>query len=114
MRLPAGKCGSTQESDSHDGARPLTDEVMLSLRNARFNDRIIREATTLFPHFDLTYDEVVSRDLTDLLRFLGVDPAPLTSPYRRQRRKPQSHYIANYSDLKAAFAGTEWAAFFTG
>jgi hypothetical protein len=116
MAQVSGKWGAT--TDEGYGVAPITmqpGEVIDALRNARYNDRIIRESTDAFPHFDLTYEQMVDGTAVDrLLRFLDVPPSPLESPYRRQRKGPQSSCIANYDELRTALADTEWSHFFTG
>ncbi|MBA4098401.1 MAG: hypothetical protein C0484_16755 [Rhodospirillum sp.] len=116
MAQVSGKWGS--KTDDGYGVPPITvglDEVVGAMRIARYNDRIIRESTDAFPHFDLTYEEMINSDGIDrLLKFLDVAPAPLESPYRRQRLGSQSSCIANYDELRTALADTEWSTFFTG
>jgi hypothetical protein len=64
---------------------------------------------------DVWYEDMLAdrdREFERIQRFLGVDPAPLTVSLRRQNPEPLRELIANYDDLRLAFAGTEYAAFF--
>lgn len=67
------------------------------------------------PTAALTYEAMV-RDPTEELRriqeFLGVTPAQLSWTLRRQNPEPLRDLVANYEELKAAFAGTPRAEFF--
>ena len=64
---------------------------------------------------DLYYEDLVSdrdRQMQAIQSFLELRHEPVKSALVRQRRRPLSHDIANYDDLKRAFAGTQWAGFF--
>ena len=64
---------------------------------------------------DLTYEAMVANPTSQLARvqeFLGVPKAELSWTLRRQNPEPIRDLVANYDDLKAAFAGTDQAAFF--
>ena len=64
---------------------------------------------------DLYYEDLVSdrdRQMQAIQSFLALRHEPVSSALLRQRRRPLSHDIANYDDLKRAFAGTQWAEFF--
>jgi len=68
------------------------------------------------PVIDLYYEDLVSerdRQLQAVQTFLELRHEPVSSALVRQRRRPLSHGIANYDELKRAFAGTEWAGFFS-
>jgi hypothetical protein len=49
---------------------------------------------------------------SDVQIFAGVEPMPLSLELQRQNPEPLSELIANYDELRAAFAGTPWSAFF--
>ena len=53
-------------------------------------------------------------EMLRIQRFLGLDEAPLDTRIKRQRTEPIAQAISNYEELRQAFAGTEWAAFFDG
>ena len=65
--------------------------------------------------FDLYYEDLVSdrdRQMQAIQSFLELRHEPVSSALVRQRRRPLSSVIANYDELKHAFAGTQWAGFF--
>lgn len=76
------------------------------------------ETDTFFVHhplLQLEYEALIAdRDgqMRRVQDFLGLDRQHLKPGTRRQRRRPLSTEIANYAELKAQFAGSEWAAFF--
>jgi len=64
---------------------------------------------------DLYYEDLVSdrdRQMQAIQTFLELRHEPVSSALVRQRRRPLSQDIANYDDLKRAFADTQWAEFF--
>jgi LPS sulfotransferase NodH len=77
-----------------------------------------REAEAFFdrqPRLDLTY-EALAADYPAAARriqdFLGLPAQPVTPRTHKQDRQPLSAAIANYTELKRCFAGSEWAGFF--
>lgn len=67
------------------------------------------------PTLDLAYEAMVAGPRAELARaqeFLGAPLAELSWTLRRQNPEPLRDLVANYDELKAAFAGTEQAAFF--
>lgn len=69
------------------------------------------------PFLKLHYEDLVEdpqaqfRSITD---FLGVAPRQPRTRLRRQNPEPLSQLIVDYDELRRAFAGTEWSAFFDG
>jgi hypothetical protein len=65
--------------------------------------------------FDVFYEDL-SADLDGTLanveEFLGVEPEPATITMRRQNPEPLRDLIANYDELRAAFASSEYASLF--
>ena len=62
------------------------------------------------------YERLAQDQAAELARvqeFLGLAPRSLAARTTRQRSVPLSQAIANYEELKAAFADTEWSAFFS-
>lgn len=60
------------------------------------------EAEKLFPNrFDIYYEQIAeqSPEIMDMQRFIGLDPIPLATYQRKQRKGKQSDYIENYSEL---------------
>jgi LPS sulfotransferase NodH len=63
----------------------------------------------------LAYEDMAAQPAATLervQRFLSLPPARLNSDMRKQNPEPLSHLIANYDDLKQAFAGSQWSLFF--
>lgn len=61
------------------------------------------------------YEELCARPQQQLRKiesFLGVSAAPLYSKVVKQNSRHLSEIISNYKELRTAFAGTRWAAFF--
>ena len=62
------------------------------------------------------YERLAQDQAAELARvqeFLGLAPRSLAARTTRQRSAPLSQAIANYEELKAAFADTEWSTFFS-
>ena len=72
----------------------------------------------LFREHDVTAitfeDLVADREtaLASVCGFLGVPPGPSSTTLRRQNPEPLRELIANYDELRASFAGTEYEAWF--
>jgi LPS sulfotransferase NodH len=61
------------------------------------------------PVFELSYEDLATGNrLDDLQRFLGVEPRPLTSRYRRLDPRPLREKIENWEQVRAALAGTQF------
>ncbi|MCA9968635.1 MAG: sulfotransferase [Anaerolineales bacterium] len=67
--------------------------------------------------YDVMYEDLARNEAAEMRRilaFLGVpEKAVAPSTVKQSKSLPLSQAIANYAALKAQFAGTEWAAFFT-
>ena len=67
------------------------------------------------PLLSVWYEDLV-RDpdatLAQVLDFLGLRHVPLASDLRKQNPERLSALVSNYAELKSAFAGSQWAAFF--
>ncbi len=63
----------------------------------------------------VTYEELVV-DRSEVMRRicaqLGLPAEPVEARTVRQRTQPLSHAIANYEELRACFAGSDWEDFF--
>lgn len=67
------------------------------------------------PLLEIEYEALVADTTGQMGKvqdFLGLDRQDVTPGTRQQRSRPLSAEIANYDELKAGFAGTEWASFF--
>lgn len=65
--------------------------------------------------YDVAFETMVadfSGQMTDIQRFLAVDPTDLPQLTLRQEVRPLSEAILNYDALKREFAGTRWAELF--
>jgi len=65
---------------------------------------------------DIFYEALVAqpkRAGDQILEFLGVPARPLHSRLIKQNIRPLNDLIANYAELKAYFANTPWAKYFT-
>jgi hypothetical protein len=65
--------------------------------------------------FNTTYEALVARNSDEVDRvfdFLGVPPAPVTSPMKKQLRRPKCEVVENYDALCEAFQGTRYAELF--
>lgn len=67
------------------------------------------------PLLSVRYEDL-ARDpggtVAQVLDFLGVQRVPLATDLRKQNPERLSDLVSNYAELKAAFAGSQWAAFF--
>jgi len=67
------------------------------------------------PMMEIFYEDMAS-DLSGEIRkvtdFLGLDYSEPKTDFRKQRTSSLRSQVANYDELKANFAGTEWAQFF--
>lgn len=77
-----------------------------------------REAEAFFANhdkIDVVYEQLAADYQSEMARiqaFLGVLPEPPAPQTFKQPSRPLSEAILNYGELKAQFAGTEWASFF--
>lgn len=113
----------TQHYQLLDGDDP-PEECRVELTPARCramfeaNTGYIRTYEELFrahPFIEVYYESLVvdrAAQCDNILRFLGLPAATLSSPMRRQNDRSLSAMISNYDELKAAFAGTPWEPYF--
>lgn len=67
------------------------------------------------PILEVTYEDLVDhkeQTLAAIQDFLGVERRELTTRIVKIQQQPMSEVIENYDELKAYFAGTEYAVFF--
>jgi LPS sulfotransferase NodH len=106
-----------------DTPTPAADKrVMISVEDCRKHferlDRIVPEWDAMFarhPKMIVVYEDLVvdgSGLWSDVQTFLGVEPMPLSLELQKQNPEPLAELIANYEELKSAFAATPWSAFF--
>jgi LPS sulfotransferase NodH len=87
------------------------------LRRMTLHERGIAGARVRFKKVGLPYTEVVYEDLAadengfaDLFEFLGVQPAPVESSLKKLNPTSHEELIENYSEVRDALQGTEYAA----
>ena len=108
---------------SASGKRPLASPTSIAITPEdclshfeRLASEITRFDGLFAGHEMLTvfYEDLVAsqRSLDDVQRFLGVPPRPLTVALRRQNPHPLPELIANFDELRAAFANSPQRAFF--
>jgi hypothetical protein len=62
--------------------------------------------------FQITYEDLsAGRGLDELQSFLGVDPVPLESVFKRVRSRPLAETIENWDEVEAALRGTPYERF---
>jgi LPS sulfotransferase NodH len=82
------------------------------------HDRQIEGARVRFKHVGVPYTEVVYEDLVadeaggfdSLFRFLGVEPAPVSSSLQKVNPTAHEELIENYGEVRDALEGTKFAA----
>jgi len=76
------------------------------------HERYLDELADGRPVFQITYEDLAAgRDLDDLQAFLGVDPVPLKSMFKRVRSRPLSDTIENWAEMEDALRGTPYERF---
>jgi hypothetical protein len=64
------------------------------------------------PSVRVSFEELAAgKRLDEVQRFLGVEPAALSSPYRRLRQRSLAESIENWEELRAELDGTVFARF---
>lgn len=74
-------------------------------------DRQFQGHPLMSVHYEDLIDDPAST-LACVLDFLDLEQCPLATSMRKQNPERLTKLVANYAQLKAAFAGTEWQAFF--
>lgn len=105
-----------REGESVESVRiRLRTEDLLERMNA--HDRAIEAARNRFRRVGLPYREVVYEDLVrdesgyeSLFRFLGVEPAPVSSSLQKVNPTVHEELIENYGEVRDALEGTRFAA----
>jgi LPS sulfotransferase NodH len=103
--------------------QPPTQPLPLDVEDCRRHFAWVRslekEADSLFSGHRLLqveYERLADDQAGELARvqeFLGLEQRDLAARTVRQRKVPLSQAIANYDELKEAFADTEWSPFFS-
>lgn len=78
-------------------------------------DHLLDELTRHNPVLRLEYTDLSDEAaLAELQRFLGVEPATLTSPHRKIVRRPLHETIENFAEVTTVLTGTPWEPFLAG
>ncbi len=108
MRLAQVNAAWRSDRGSYDIERIELDPADLLAAIKRFisyEAAIEQQLSGRFPYHRVLYEDVVSgKAIPRVLDFLGLEPKPLTSAFRRQRRISQRDSIANYEEVAAALA----------
>jgi hypothetical protein len=81
------------------------------------HERQIEGARVRFKHVGVPYQEVFYEDLVaneeegfdSLFRFLGVEPAPVSSSLQKVNPTEHEELIENYAEVREALEGTKFA-----
>jgi LPS sulfotransferase NodH len=104
MKVAGGKAAEFTTSELEQGFRRTRDWETAG--DARFQGH---------PLLSVYYEDLIREPdgtLAQVLDFLGLQYAPLATEMRMQNAERLTDLVTNYGELKAAFAGTEWQAFF--
>ena len=88
------------------------------LKRLTAHERQIEGARVRFKRVGIPYTEVIYEDLVadekrgfdSLFRFLGVDPAPVSSSLQKVNPTSHEELIENYGEVRQALEGTKFAA----
>ena len=81
-----------------------------SIENLRREHSDMFEAT-----LDLHYEDLLNNyegELQRVQEFLGVPQHKVTSPLRKQAKRPVHETISNFTELEREFSGTPWGWYF--
>ncbi len=96
-------------------------EIPINSCNWHFNqihrrEKLYDDTFSFHRKTEIYYEELVARPAavhSQILEFLGMPDRPLRSRLIKQNIRPLKDVIANYAELKAYFADTPWARYFT-
>lgn len=104
-----------RSGDGVESVRLRLDTTEL-LQRMTAHERQIEAARVRFKHVGVPYHEVFYEDLVanekegfdSLFRFLGVEPAPVSSSLQKVNPSAHEELIENYSEVREALAGTQY------
>jgi LPS sulfotransferase NodH len=99
----------------HKATRFTAEELEVGFRRTRDWEVDGDRRFARHPLMSLSYEDLVrdpDSSLAEVLDFLGLQHFPLQTNLRKQNPERLADLVTNYGELKAAFAGTEWEAFF--
>lgn len=91
------------------------DECLASFQATRDYESWAREFFAEAPLLEITYESLAGDPAATMARvfeFLNLETAAVRASNARQRTRPLSASIANFTELKARFADTPWREFF--
>jgi hypothetical protein len=91
--------------------RPDPKKFLHGLEELEEGERQVDRLVARNPTIALTYERLTSEPIDDVQRFVGVEPRPLSSPYRRLRTAPMSDVIENWDEIVAELRGTRFERF---
>jgi len=69
------------------------------------HDRLIKEYFANFNRLELSYEALLTRGFSRVLEFLGLPPAELSSPFKRQGGGRLAETILNYDEVARRLRG---------
>lgn len=102
---------------THASGPPVRLSIDECARMFRFLRALEARSDEMFaghPRLDVYYEDLVAQPerFDDVLTFLSVEPRPFAPLTQRQNPQPLRELLANYDELRAAFAGTEHEGLF--
>jgi LPS sulfotransferase NodH len=94
--------------------RPKPKKLLQALEALEERERRVDRLARGHPTIALTYERLTSEPIDDIQRFVGVEPRPLSSPYRKLRTRPMSDVIENWDEVVAELRGTRFERFVAG
>lgn len=88
------------------------EECLKEFESTRANEHQIDEQYQQHQLMELKYEELVADTpaaLSQVFQFLGVKPVTVSSSLRKQNKESLSELMTNYTEIKEALNGTEWA-----
>jgi hypothetical protein len=87
-------------------------QCLAVFRRTEEHERYLDELADQRPVFRITYEELAAgRRLAELQSFLGVDPAPLRSQFKRLRTRSLAETIENWPEIESALRGSPYERF---
>lgn len=114
----ASASGAWKSSSGTYSCEPVTLDVNECALYFTETDRLEAKYDALFARHrkvDVIYEDLVTQTdatLDRVLKVLGVEPRPLTSPLKKQNIRSHAEAILNYAELAEHFKGTQFAEFF--
>jgi hypothetical protein len=101
----------TKARGDYGGATVALDpkQCIAMFKRTEEHERYLDELAAGKPTFRITYEElVVGERLTEMQRFLGVEPVSLKSGHSRERKRSLSETIENWPEIEVALRGSPY------